>query len=331
MICFTVLLLVLILVNSASHTYEYLGSCIASRSLQSDTAIVFGAICNFLGGLIMLPLGSEVAKTLCRLIQPVGDPRKALSAISAGILAALLFSLVSVKLRLPTAETHSLPAAITGAALAFGSEEIIIEPRVWIPILEGAFLSTLPVFFLGFLVHSILLRFLSHFKRKRMLGLFGISMRRLNAGSGAILYGAQSSQRYLGVYVLGLSLWQNGTGLIKVVIPHSLGIICAAVVALGTLLGGIGIVKRVSRDLAKLDSIAMSAADGASSLIVSICSIIGIPADLSYSKVCGVMGAGMCRHHGTNLRVAKQMISLWLISIPICALLGFVLALPFRG
>ena len=331
MICFTVLLLVLILVNSASHTYEYLGSCIASRALQPDIAIILGAIFNFLGGFLMLILGSEVAKNLCGMIQPIGDPRKALWAISAGILAALLFSLAAIKLRLPTAEAHSLPAAITGAAIALGGEEIVIEPRAWIPILEGAFLSTVPVFFLGFLFHSLLLRFLSHFKRKRILGRFGTWSKRIGAGSGAILYGAQSSQRYLGVYMLGLSLWRHGTGLRAVIIPHSLGIICSTAVALGALLGGIGIVKRVARDLAKLDSAAMSAADGASSIMVSICSLFGISADLSYSKVCGVMGAGLCRHHGTNLRVAKQMISLWLLSLPICAILGFVLALPFRG
>jgi phosphate/sulfate permease len=40
-----------------------------------------------------------------------------------------------------------------------------------------------------------------------------------------------------------------------------------------------------------------------------------------------MMGVGLCRKHSTNPKVAIELFSGWLLTFPICALLGYLFSL----
>ena len=145
----------------------------------------------------------------------------------------------------------------------------------------------------------------------------------VSAAASALLHGAQDSQKFIGVYMLSLSLmgiskFSDGQ------IPLYMVGFCAAVMTLGTMLGGSRIIKKVGCDMTELDAAGGSAADAASSLVLLLCSLIGIPASTTHSKACAMMGTGFCEKRGVDLRIVGQLFAAWGLTFPICGLLGFI-------
>jgi PiT family inorganic phosphate transporter len=106
-------------------------------------------------------------------------------------------------------------------------------------------------------------------------------------------------------------------------------LICALTMTLGTLLGGSRIIKKVGCELTDLDCASGSASDAASSAILTLCSLFGIPASTTHSKACAMMGSGFCKRRGVNPRVAAQILGAWVLTFPACGALGFFLCYLF--
>ena len=69
------------------------------------------------------------------------------------------------------------------------------------------------------------------------------------AGAMAFLHGAQDGQKFLGVFLLGAALAQGGGVGQTFSVPGWLMLLCAAVMALGTAMGGRRIIETVGRDM----------------------------------------------------------------------------------
>jgi PiT family inorganic phosphate transporter len=146
----------------------------------------------------------------------------------------------------------------------------------------------------------------------------------LSAGSSAFLHGAQDSQKFIGVYMLGLSFLGKHSGGDEFSIPLYVTLICAPAMTLGTMLGGSKIIKKVGCEMTHLDSLGSSAADTASSAILGVCSFFGIPTATTHAKTCAMMGVGLCQRRSTDPKIALELFFGWLITFPVCALLGFL-------
>ena len=147
---------------------------------------------------------------------------------------------------------------------------------------------------------------------------------RVSAATSALLHGAQDSQKFMGVYMLGLSLYygKGGAGE-ETSVPIAIVLICAAVMTLGTMLGGAKIIKKVGCELTELDAAGGSASDAASSAVLTVCSLLGIPASTTHSKACAIMGTGLCKKSGVDPRIAGQMLAAWALTFPFCGAIGF--------
>ena len=94
---------------------------------------------------------------------------------------------------------------------------------------------------------------------------------------------------------------------------------------LGTLVGGRRIIKKVGMDMVELDAVGGTAADMASSAVIFICTLFGIPVSTTHSKASAMMGVGASSKKGTNKKIISEMLLAWLLTFPICAAIGFLL------
>ena len=69
----------------------------------------------------------------------------------------------------------------------------------------------------------------------------------------AFMHGAQDGQKFIGVFMLGLFLSKGESNVTSFVIPIWLMILCSAVMALGTSIGGYRIIKSVGMDMVSLE------------------------------------------------------------------------------
>ena len=109
-------------------------------------------------------------------------------------------------------------------------------------------------------------------------------------------------------------------------IPISVLLLSTSALTLGTMIGASSVIKKVGREMCELDPPSYSAAGAAASITVTICTLLGLPADILQSRTCAFIGASLCSKKPTNIRIAAQVIGAWLLTFPICLTLGFVLS-----
>lgn len=323
---FVLLILSVILVNGWTDAPNAISTCISTRSLSPKGALALAAVCNFAGSIGMALINSRVAKTIFNIVELSEDGEVAIVSLSAGMCAVVIWALIAWRFGIPTSESHALISGLTGAVIGSTMSFDAINLSEWSTVLCGLLLSTLPSALLARLIYSIMQRILSSSERRKSIKYF-MRAQRFSAATSALLHGAQDSQKFMGILMLGISIFGKEPNAESFDIPPLIIIVCAAVMTLGTLLGGGRIIKKVGMDMVSLDASGGTAADMASSAVLMGCSLLGIPVSTTHSKACAMMGVGSQKNGGgTNKKIVSQMLLAWLLTFPICALIGFFLS-----
>ncbi len=324
-ILFTVLILLVILVNGWTDAPNAIAGCISTRAMSPKGALALAALCNLLGAVGMALISPQVALTLYGIADFGTDPRSGVAALCAGLSAVVIWAVAAWRLGLPTSESHALISALTGAAIAKSGSLSAVSSKEWRLVLLGLLITTLPPFVLGFLINKLLYILLKNKDRRSTVKYF-LRAERLGAAMSALLHGAQDSQKFMGIYMLGISLL-GGSYRQGEPIPIYIILLCALVMTLGTCLGGARIIKKVGCEMTKLDAVGGSSADCASSIVLFACSLLGIPASTTHSKASAMLGTGLCKRRGINLSVAGELFAAWGLTFPCCGALGFLISL----
>ena len=138
----------------------------------------------------------------------------------------------------------------------------------------------------------------------------------LGAALTAFLHGAQDGQIFLGVLDLLLTLqtWTFS-------LPPQAPWVCAALMALGTLLGGRRIIDTVGRKLVTLTPRSGFAAELGCAAVLTLCTLWGLPVSTTHAKSAAIFGAGA----HPDSRVAGSLGAAWLFTFPACGALAFLL------
>ena len=323
---FTVLIIGVSLVNGWTDAPSAIAGCVSTRALSPKSALLLAAVCNFFGAVIMAIIRPGVAKTLYGIADFGSEPHSALISLCCALIAVILWASSASFFGIPTSESHALISGMAGAAIASSKSFSSIQADEWISVGIGIVISTVPVALLAFLVYTVSARVFSDQDRRGTIKYFK-RVQFLSAGSSAFLHGAQDSQKFIGVYLLGLSFLGKHTPDESFDIPIYVTLIFALAMTLGTMIGGSKIIKKVGCEMTHLDALSSSAADTASSAVLGVCSFLGIPTATTHAKTCAIMGVGLCKKNGTNPRVVLQMLLGWFLTFPVCAIIGFLLSI----
>jgi PiT family inorganic phosphate transporter len=98
-----------------------------------------------------------------------------------------------------------------------------------------------------------------------------------------------------------------------------------AAIALGTLAGGWRIVKTLGHKITKLRPVHGFAAETAGAATILGASIAGIPVSTTHVICSSIMGVGATKRlSAVRWGIARNIVWVWILTIPISALLGFV-------
>lgn len=325
-VLFALLMLSVMVVNGWTDAPNAIASCVSTRSMSPRRAVLLSALCNCAGAVTMSLINSEVAQTVYSIVDFGDDCDAALKSLCAGMCAVMIWAVIAWVFGIPTSETHALMAGITGAAIAARMSFSAINTRRWFLVLLGLALSTLPAYLASKLIYTVMTKICSHFDRRKIIRHF-MRAQRWSAASSSFMHGAQDSQKFMGVFMLGISLISGNGVQSGFAIPAYVVIISSAAMTFGTLLGGSRIIKKVGSDMVSLDAAGGAASDMASSGVISVCTFLGIPVSTTHSKTCAMMGAGSGNGYGVDRDVARQMFAAWVLTFPICAVMGFLLSL----
>ena len=148
----TLLTLGVIFVNGWTDAPNAIATCVTTRCMRVRSAVIMAAIFNFLGVFIMTQLNASVASTISNMVDFGGDTNAALIALCAALFSIVVYSVGASLLGIPTSESHSLIAGLSGAAIAIQGGIGGINMDEWVKVLYGLVASLLFGFAIGWLV-----------------------------------------------------------------------------------------------------------------------------------------------------------------------------------
>jgi PiT family inorganic phosphate transporter len=247
-----ILTLGVILVNGWTDAPNAIATCVSTRSMTPQSAILMAAIFNFIGVLVMTMLNATVAETIYNMVDFGGDSREALIALCAALFSIVAWATAAWRFGIPTSESHALIAGVSGAAIALHGGLSGINGSEWIKVFYGLGLSTALGFFMGFISVRTTELFCRRLDRRKTNKFFKEAQ---TAGGAAMafMHGAQDGQKFMGVFLLGIFLAKGQSHVTNFSIPLWLMVLCSAVMGLGTSIGGYRIIKAVGMDMVKLE------------------------------------------------------------------------------
>ena len=205
LILITVLILGVILVNGWTDAPNAIATCVSTRSIRPKRAIFMAAICNFLGVFVMTFLSSTVAQTLYNIANFGENSSYALIALSAGLIAIVSWAVIAWAFGIPTSESHALIAGVSGAAIALQKGIAGINLEEWKKVIFGLIISAVLGFMFGFIITKVIEKICKNLDRRKTIPIFK-RFQVFSGGAMAFMHGAQDGQKFIGIFLLGVSL-----------------------------------------------------------------------------------------------------------------------------
>ena len=318
-----------ILVNGWTDAPNAIATCVVTRCMSARGAILMAAVFNFLGVYLMSMFNATVAETITKMVDFGDNSHEAIVALSGALFAIVVWATLAWKFGIPTSESHALIAGLTGGAIALHGGLEGVNGSEWVKVLYGWVISVILGFVLGYIVCKIVVLLFRKVERRKTEGLFRWAQI-FGAACMSFMHGAQDGQKFMGVILLSMFLINGQSSGSAVQMPAWLMLLCSAVMALGTSIGGKKIIKSVGMDMVKLEKYQGFSADIAASISLLISSVFGIPVSTTHAKTTAIMGVGAVKRvSAINFSVVKEMMLTWILTFPGCGLIGFLMTKLF--
>lgn len=334
LIVIVVLMLGVIFVNGWTDAPNAIATVVSTRVLSPGAAVRLAVVFNFLGAFAMTFVNAKVADTLSNLVSfESGDEQTKLVVFAAAMFAIVLWAVAAWYFGIPTSESHALIAGVTGGAIALGGFSSI-NMNEWKMVLIGLVISSVLGFIMGYAM-SKLVEVLFRWMKRRTANTFFSGGQIFGAAAMSFMHGAQDGQKFMGTFLLGLSLAGSSivgsdTATFNILDYPWLIVLCSVVMGLGTSVGGYRIIKAVGMDMVKLEKYQGFAADIAASTCLLISTLSGVPVSTTHTKTTAIMGVGASRNvRSVNWGVVKEMVTAWILTFPGCGLIAYGMAWLF--
>jgi inorganic phosphate transporter, PiT family len=302
-------------VNGWTDAPNSIATVVSTRALPPLIALIMASVFNLLGVLLS---GTAVAKTIGTGIV---DPNVInLTTVGSAMLGIIVWSSIAAHWGLPTSESHALVAGLAGAGLAAAGPDALLWIG-WQKVLIGIAFSTFLGFGGGLLVMSFIYRIFRRATPARVKGLF----RYLQIGSAAFMafsHGTNDGQKFMGVFTLSMVL----AGVFKeFAIPLWVMLLCAVVMAIGTMTGGWKIMRTMGMRVTHLDTPQGFAAEMGAATTIEIATRLGIPLSTTHTISTAIMGVGAVRRFSAvRWGVSGEIVSAWVLTFPVCGGIAFL-------
>ena len=307
-----------LLVNGWTDAPNAIAGAVLSGAIPFRKAVLLASVCNFLGVLCITAVNTSVAQTVYSIAHFSGGPGQRLTALCAAMCAIVLWAGAAWWFGIPTSESHALTAGITGAAIALEGSLACVRRDSWGKVFLGLALSALAGAGLGRAARWQLARL--------PLSSGALRLFQIPAAAGlAFLHGAQDGQKFLGVFLLGTALAQGHSPELQPFIPRWLMVLCAGLMALGTLMGGQRIIDKLGRSTAGFSLREGVSADLGSMACLALATWLGLPVSTTHTRTCALLGSGTA----VDRAAAGQLLLAWLLTFPGCLTIGYIAAKLF--
>jgi PiT family inorganic phosphate transporter len=232
-------------------------------------------------------------------------------------MSAIVWNLLTWYLGFPSSSSHALIGGFIGSVMiAAGWGAIQIEGLE--KVLIALFVSPIVGFLIGYLI--LRLTILLSWNASPLINSVFRKSQVLTALALALSHGTNDAQKTMGIITLALV---TGGYLSTFAVPTWVIVVCALMIALGTMLGGWKLIRTLGGKFYKIRPVDGFASQLASAGVILAATLVGGPVSTTQVVSSAIMGVGTAeRANKVRWGVAQEIAAAWLLTIPATALLA---------
>lgn len=298
--------------NGFHDSANIVSAAITSRALSPRPALLLAALAVFAGPFLF---GVAVARTVgADLLDPAALN---LQVVLAGLVAAVVWNLLTWYLGIPSSSSHALIGGLLGAAVSAAGLSVVRTAGL-IKVMLALFLSPPLGLAAGFLLLRLTLFLLRgaspqinrQLRQGQVLALIGLGLS----------HGSNDGQKTMAVLALGLVTagWIDGF-----YVPLWVIVLSGLAMALGTSLGGWRLIRTLGGRIFRIRPAHGFVSQIAGAGVILGAAFAGGPVSTTQVMSSAIMGAGAGqRVSQVRWQVLREMLIAWILTIPVTALLA---------
>ncbi len=316
--------------NGFHDSANSISTVVSTKVLSPRNAVVFAAFFNFIA---VFGFGVAVANTISKTINLDSVPADVIPwIILSALCGAIIWNIITWIIGLPTSSSHALIGGLMGAGLSAAGIAAIHWSTIGL-VVTFMILSPLIGLTVGFGFMAVVLCF-TRSVHKMTADSYFKKLQLCSAAAYSFSHGTNDAQKTMGIITpLLFSIGYYGATANPESLPVPLWVIliCYTAIALGTLSGGWRIVKTMGYKITRLRPVHGFASETASAGTIIGASMLGIPVSTTQVICASIMGVGSTTGSSVvKWGVARSIMWAWIFTIPISAVIGFVVFYGLR-
>lgn len=312
-------------INGFHDAANSIATIVSTKVLTPLQAVLWAAFFNFLAYAIFeLKIADTIAKV-------VDTNFITLHVILAGIIAAILWNLLTWYLGIPSSSSHTLVGGFAGAAIAHAGWGVVHSDKI-IKIASFIFLAPILGMIISYFISVLLLNLLKK-GNPHVLDKYFKQLQLLSSALFSLGHGGNDAQKVMGIIAATLMVYFHGVDPSAIpawahitlndagkihAIPHWVVFGCYAAIGAGTLSGGWRIVKTMGTKITKLTPFEGVAAETAGAILLFGTDAFGIPVSTTHTITGAIMGTGLTKRvTAVRWGVTINLLYAWILTIPV--------------
>jgi PiT family inorganic phosphate transporter len=308
--------------NGFNDAANAIATAVSTRALSPRQAVILAAFFNMAGAATGLAVARTIGKGIL-IPEALSYP-----TIIGGVASVVIWTIIATLRGMPVSITHGLVAGLAAAGIAtVGSEAIVwsVLQRVLTSVVAAPTLG-----FIGGFAAMVILLWLLRRKAPDMLRRRFSRLQILSSAFMAYSHGKNDGQMPIGIMTMGLVMYYNDPSFwdrLSFSDPTGRWIIIVSSLAIssGMATGGWRVIKTLGMRMTSLTPVHGFAAQTSAAVVIEIASNLGIPVSTTHCISTSIMGVGSTRRlSAVRWGIARNMVAAWVITFPVCAILGYI-------
>ncbi len=336
---FTLLIIIIVLafifdyINGFHDAANSIATIVSTKVLTPFQAVVWAAFFNFLAFFISKYIFKEfgIGNTVAKWVQPEFIN---LQVILAGIIAAIIWNLITWWFGIPSSSSHTLMGGFVGAALAhahgFSQSGVdVINYGKVIPTFLFIFFAPLIGMIIAFIITLLIVHLCKRSNPYKAENWFK-RLQLVSSAAFSLGHGGNDAQKVMGIIGAAMIYYEGTKG-------HHLSFnefaneypwvpftsfLC---IGIGTMSGGWKIVKTMGTRITKVTPLEGVAAETAGAITLFLTEHFKIPVSTTHTITGSIIGVGATKRlSAVRWGVTVNLLWAWILTIPISAILASI-------
>ena len=316
-------------INGFHDAANSIATIVSTKVLTPFQAVLWAAMFNFVAFFIAKYLigGFGIADTVSKSV--IAD-FVTLPIIFSGLIAAIIWNLLTWWLGIPSSSSHTLIGGFAGAAIAKWGSLTVVKGAVILKIASFIFLAPL-IGMMVAMVISVILQWSVKRVNPHKADSWFKHFQLVSSALFSIGHGLNDSQKVMGIIAAALIAThiqhpEIGYGINSINdLPNWVAFACFTAISLGTMSGGWKIVKTMGTRITKVTPFEGVVAETAGALTLYLTEFLKIPVSTTHTITGAIIGVGSVKRlSAVRWGVTRQLLVAWILTIPVSALIAAI-------